>query len=55
MAIENLESIWDDTARFWDVDQAEKYLRTINHSFEELAEDPLRGKICGKDVQKICR
>jgi len=51
MAIEDLESIWDYTARFWDVDQSEKYLRTINHSFEELAEDPLRGKSC-EDIRK---
>lgn len=45
-ALEDLDSIWDYTVDAWDTEQAEKYLRALNRTFEQLAANPSLGKIC---------
>lgn len=45
-AVEDLQSIWDYTVEFWDVAQAEKYLRAIQLAFEKLTESRFSGRRC---------
>lgn len=45
-AVEDLDSIWNYTVDYWDIAQAEKYLRGIQLSFEKLAENQFLGRRC---------
>lgn len=42
----DLEEIWDYTVEKWDEEQAERYLRLINRSFDELSKKPTLGRAC---------
>ena len=42
----DLEEIWDYTAERWDVDQAEAYLRGLQHAIERAAANPRVGPSC---------
>ena len=42
----DLDKIWDYTADTWGLDQAEAYIRQIQHSLESLADDPRLGRPC---------
>ena len=42
----DLEEIWDYTAERWDVDQAEEYLRGLQHAIERAAANPRVGRSC---------
>lgn len=42
----DLEEIWDYTAERWDVDQAEEYLRGLQHAIERAAANPRVGCSC---------
>jgi toxin ParE1/3/4 len=42
----DLEEIWDYTAERWDVDQAEEYLRGLQHPIERAAANPRVGRSC---------
>ena len=42
----DLEEIWDYTAGRWDVDQAEEYLRGLQHASERAAANPRVGRAC---------
>jgi toxin ParE1/3/4 len=46
LAVHDLAQIWDDTIQAWDEEQAERYLRLINESFLDLAENPSLGRSC---------
>ena len=48
LALEDLDSIWDYSVDGWDTEQAEKYLHSLNQSFEKLATNPSLGKSCHK-------
>lgn len=45
-AAADLEAIWDYTARRWNEDQAERYLRLLQNGIQTLAADPLLGGSC---------
>ena len=45
-AVDDLDSIWDYTVDVWGEEQAERYLRLLNTGFEQIAEDPTRGRPC---------
>jgi toxin ParE1/3/4 len=36
----DLSDIWDYTAERWGVDQAEAYIRLIQHAIETVVDDP---------------
>jgi toxin ParE1/3/4 len=42
----DLDAIWDYTAETWGVDQAERYVRLLQHGIETVAADPRRGSSC---------
>ena len=42
----DLDDIWDYTATIWNIDQAEIYLRQIQHSIEAIADNPRLGRAC---------
>jgi toxin ParE1/3/4 len=42
----DLEEIWDYTCQRWDVDQAEEYLRELQHAIERAASNPRIGRAC---------
>lgn len=42
----DLEQIWDYTHDRWGVDQAEKYLRELQHAIERAASNPRIGRGC---------
>jgi toxin ParE1/3/4 len=42
----DLDEIWDYTCERWDADQAERYLREVQHTIERAAVDPLIGRPC---------
>lgn len=42
----DLEQIWDYTHDRWDVDQAEQYLRQLQHAIGRAAANPLIGRAC---------
>lgn len=42
----DLEQIWDYTCRWWNDDQAEAYVRVIQHAIELVADSPLIGRSC---------
>lgn len=42
----DLEEIWDYTRHQWNDDQAEAYVRVIQHAVELVADNPLIGKPC---------
>jgi toxin ParE1/3/4 len=43
-AISDLDEIWDYTAKQWNIDQAETYLRTLEATFQLLATHPHLGR-----------
>jgi toxin ParE1/3/4 len=45
-AIEDLDQIWDYTAGRWDVDQADSYLRELEHAFHRIGNNPMIGRGC---------
>jgi toxin ParE1/3/4 len=45
-ARDDLDGIWTYTARTWDVDQAERYLRRIAAAIDLVAENPTLGRNC---------
>jgi toxin ParE1/3/4 len=42
----DLELIWDYTCERWNDDQAEAYVRMIQHAIELVADNPLMGRSC---------
>lgn len=42
----DLEQIWDYTHDRWGVDQAERYLRAVQHGIERAAANPRIGRAC---------
>jgi toxin ParE1/3/4 len=42
----DLEQIWDYTCQRWDADQAEAYLRELQHAIERAAANPRIGRAC---------
>ena len=42
----DLEEIWDYTAERWDVDQAEEYMRGLQHAIKRAATNPRVGRRC---------
>jgi toxin ParE1/3/4 len=42
----DLEETWDYTCQRWDVDQAEEYLRELQHAIERAASNPRIGRAC---------
>jgi toxin ParE1/3/4 len=42
----DLEQIWDFTHDRWGVDQAEEYLRELQHAIERAAANPRIGQAC---------
>lgn len=42
----DLEDIWDYTVQRWDVEQAEEYLRGLQHAIERAAANPRVGRSC---------
>ena len=44
-ALDDLDGIWQYTEETWGVEQAERYLRALNGTFEALAEKPELGRI----------
>lgn len=42
----DLEQIWDYTHGRWGADQAEEYLRELQHALERAAANPLIGRAC---------
>jgi toxin ParE1/3/4 len=45
-ARDDLDGIWTYTARTWDVDQAERYIRRIAEAIDLVAETPMLGRNC---------
>lgn len=45
-AIADLEGIWEYTVDTWGEEQAERYVRLINESFREIADNPSLGRPC---------
>jgi toxin ParE1/3/4 len=43
----DLEDIWDYTCERWGSDQAEIYLRELQHTIERAAAEPRIGRDCG--------
>ena len=44
-AISDLANIWDHTSDFWSEKQADKYYSLILETCQEIAENPLFGKV----------
>jgi toxin ParE1/3/4 len=42
----DLEQIWDCTRERWDDDQAEEYVREIQHAIERVVDNPTIGRAC---------
>jgi toxin ParE1/3/4 len=42
----DVERIWDYTAEHWGVDQAENYLRELQHTIERTVANPRIGRAC---------
>jgi toxin ParE1/3/4 len=42
----DLDEIWEYSAATWGLDQAEVYIRQIQRSLENLADDPRLGRTC---------
>lgn len=42
----DLEEIWDYTVETWDEEQAERYLRLINRSLDDLSKNSALGRAC---------
>jgi toxin ParE1/3/4 len=42
----DLDEIWDYTAVTWGLDQAEDYIRLLQHAIEAIADDPRKGCSC---------
>jgi toxin ParE1/3/4 len=42
----DLEQIWDYSCEQWNDDQAEAYVRVIQHAVELVADNPLIGRSC---------
>ena len=42
----DLEEIWRYTRRTWGIEQAERYIDTLNNAFAELAQFPQRAPAC---------
>ena len=45
-ARDDLNEIWDSTCRHWGEDQAEDYIRQIQHVIERAAANPRIGRAC---------
>ncbi|MFT4549777.1 MAG: toxin ParE1/3/4 [Verrucomicrobiales bacterium] len=45
-AISDLEEIWEYTVEAWGEEQAERYVRLINKSFRQIADNPSLGRSC---------
>ena len=45
-AISDLEKIWEYTVETWGEEQAERYVRLINESFRQIADNPSLGRSC---------
>ena len=45
-AQQDLGEIWDYTAKRWGIDQAEAYIRLIQHAIETVADDSRKGRPC---------
>ena len=45
-AQEDIEEIWNYTADRWGVEQADRYVRSIQAAIETIAGDPRRGRSC---------
>ena len=45
-AVSDMQNIWDYTLETWDKDQAKSYVRLLNQSFADLAENPHLGPSC---------
>ena len=43
-AVEDLSSIWEYTYEAWSESQADKYYELLTSSFEEIVQNPERGK-----------
>jgi len=43
----DIEEIWHYTAKRWNIEQAERYIRMIQAEIEQVASDPARGRACG--------
>ena len=50
----DLDGIWNYSVQTWGVEQAERYIRAINTTFETLAEKPELGRLY-KDVYENLR
>ena len=53
-ALDDLDGIWEYTVETWGFEQAERYIRAINVTFETLAEKPELGRLY-KDVYENLR
>ena len=42
----DLEQIWDYTCERWDDDQAEEYVREIQHAIDRVVDNPMIGRAC---------
>lgn len=47
----DLSDIWDYTAERWGTDQADGYLRLLQHAMEAIADNPRKGHLC-EEVRK---
>ncbi len=45
-AVGDLNSIWEYTVGTWDEEQAERYLRMLHRSFDDLAHQRIPGRAC---------
>ena len=45
-AQDDLSDIWDYTAERWGAEQADEYLRILQHAIEMVADDPRKGRSC---------
>jgi toxin ParE1/3/4 len=42
----DLEDIWTYSAQRWGTDQAEDYIRRVQHAIETVAQEPRKGRAC---------
>ena len=42
----DLEDVWDYTCERWNADQAQVYVREIQHAIERIADSPMIGRAC---------
>jgi len=52
-AIADLEEIWDYTVETWGEEQAERYVRLINDSFRQPADNPSIGPFMRCDPRRL--